>query len=146
MLGFVSITVTSSGGGACGCALPLQPLNASKAALNASAYRATSQIRRVLKCGLPILSGFVADLCSQRSAHGLDHRGEDVSGAPLRADELRLRALRLDLAAQAADLHVDRAVVDLVVVQARQLEQLLARQHALRGREEGDQQVELAVR
>jgi len=49
MLGFVSITVTSSGGGACGCALPLQPLNASKAALNASAYRATSQIRRVLK-------------------------------------------------------------------------------------------------
>jgi hypothetical protein len=49
MLGFVSITVTSSGGAAGGCALPLQPVNASKAALIASAYRATSQIRRPRK-------------------------------------------------------------------------------------------------
>jgi hypothetical protein len=44
-----------------------------------------------------------------------------------------------------SDLHVDRAVVDLVVVQPGQAEQLVARHHPLRCAEECGEQVELAV-
>ena len=51
----------------------------------------------------------------------------------------------LDLAAQAPNLHVDRAVVDLVVVQAREPEDLVAREHALGRGEESSQEIELAV-
>ena len=52
------------------------------------------------------------------SAHRLDRGVEQVAGAALGLDEARMRRVGLDLAAQAQDLHVDRAVVDLGVVQS----------------------------
>jgi hypothetical protein len=55
----------------------------------------------------------------EASTHGLHGGNENVAGVPLGADELRLAALRLELFAQAPDLHVDRAVVHLV--QSREL-------------------------
>ena len=57
-----------------------------------------------------------------RSAHGFDGRRENVSGASLGADERRARALRLDLLAETTNLHVDRSVINLVVVKARSFE------------------------
>src|SRR5439155_10077521 len=78
-------------------------------------------------------------------ADRLDLRGEDVAGAALGADERRLALVGLDLPAQPPDLDVDGAVVDLVVVQAGQAEELVARQHPLRGREERGQEVEFVV-
>ena len=75
----------------------------------------------------------------QRGSHRLHGDVEEVARAALGADECGLVGLLLDLAAQPQDLHVDRAVVD-VVVQAARLEQLVAREHALRRAQEGDQQ------
>jgi hypothetical protein len=49
--------------------------------------------------------------------HGLYGDVEYVTDAALGADVARLGRIRLDLAAQAQDLHVDRAVVHVVVVQ-----------------------------
>src|SRR5882724_10042823 len=51
----------------------------------------------------------------------------------------------LDFPAQPADLHVDRAVVDLVVVQPREAEELVARQHVPRRGKEGGEEVELVI-
>src|SRR5258706_14603722 len=50
------------------------------------------------------------------AANHFDSSGEDVARAALGADELS--GLRFDLPAKAPDLHIDRAIVDLVVVQA----------------------------
>src|SRR3954469_1469282 len=52
---------------------------------------------------------------------------EDITGAALGDDELRMRRVWLDLAAQAQDLDVDGAVVHLRAVHAREIEQLVAR-------------------
>src|SRR3954452_16487846 len=82
---------------------------------------------------------------SPNSAKYFDRYAEDVAGAALGADVLRPRRVGLDLAAQSQDLDVDRAVVDLGGVEARELEQLLARQHALWRGAETLQQVELAI-
>src|SRR5438128_11881609 len=79
------------------------------------------------------------------SIQRLDRRHEDVAGPALGDDELRARRIDLDLAAQAHDLHVDRAVVHLRVVQPREVQELVARQHALRGAAERGEQAELAV-
>src|SRR5688500_3417640 len=81
---------------------------------------------------------------SRRRLHRLDGRVEVVARAAFRADQLGLVGALLDLAAQPQDLHVDRAVVD-VVVQAARLEELVARQDLLRRAQEGDQQRVLAV-
>src|SRR5688500_8819389 len=75
-----------------------------------------------------------------------DRYAEEIAGAALGADVARLGGVFLDLAAQAHDLHVDRAVVDLVVVQPRKVEQLVAREDALRRAEQHDEQAEFAVR
>src|SRR2546425_6787316 len=79
------------------------------------------------------------------SVHGFDGDAEQVTGAPFRADVARLRRILLDLAAQSHDLHVHRAVVDLVVVKPRQVEELVARENAAGRAEQHHQQAELAV-
>src|SRR5262245_7731994 len=75
----------------------------------------------------------------------LDWDREDVARAALGDDERRMRRVGFDLAPQAQDLDVDRAVVDLGVVQPGHVEQLVARQHALRRGEERSEQAELAL-
>src|SRR5882762_9052015 len=84
-------------------------------------------------------------LRTKRSAERLDGHAEDVARTALGPDVLRLRRVRLDLAPQPEDLHIDRAIVNLGAVQAREIEQLLARQHPLRRCAERLQQVQLAV-
>src|SRR6266850_6046677 len=83
--------------------------------------------------------------CSILSMQHFDRHAEDVAGAALGLDVLRLDRVRLDLAPQPEDLPVDRAIVDLGAVQPRKIEQLLARQHPQRRCAERLQQVELAV-
>src|SRR5687768_6587252 len=59
--------------------------------------------------------------------------GEGISDAPHRPDVARLRRVRLDLVADVADVHVDRALVLLegIVVVAHELEQLAAGEDAV---------------
>src|SRR5687767_6870927 len=52
-------------------------------------------------------------LRASASVHRLHRHAEEIAGAALGLDVARLRRVFLDLAAQAHDLHVDRAVVDL---------------------------------
>src|SRR5205807_4242510 len=78
------------------------------------------KVTGVQTCALPIFDG----------------GGKDVTGTAFRPDQLRSGALGLDLLAQPSHLHIDGAVVHLVVVQARELQKLLAREHALRRRSE----------
>jgi transposase InsO family protein len=66
------------------------------------------------------------------SVDRLHRDGEDIAGAALGLDIARPRRIAFDLAAQAADLHVDRAIEDVVVVQPGAAEQLIARESALR--------------
>src|SRR5256885_4172197 len=61
-------------------------------------------------------------------------------------DVARLRGIDLELAPQAHDLRVDGSVVDIVAVQPRHVDELVARQNAMRRRKEYDEQTELAVR
>ena len=77
--------------------------------------------------------------------HDLHLRREHVAGAALGTDQLRRRGIDLDLATQAQDLHIDRAVVDLLAVQPRHLEELVARQHALGFLAQREQQVDLPI-
>src|SRR3954465_5783320 len=53
---------------------------------------------------------------------------EHVAEAPDRLDVLRMRRILLDDLAQARDLHVDRAVEDLVLAPGSELHQLVARE------------------
>src|SRR5262245_8231664 len=80
-----------------------------------------------------------------RSIHDLDRDIEHVTGAALGPDVRGPLGIRLDLAPQPEDLHVDRAVVDLRAVEPREVEQLIAREDAPRRRAECLQQAELAV-
>src|ERR1700739_1679299 len=57
-----------------------------------------------------------------------DRRAEDVAHATLGDDEARMRWIGFDLSAQPQYLHVDRAVVDLVVEYAAGFEQLVTRE------------------
>src|SRR6266446_10809642 len=84
-------------------------------------------------------------LRTKQSAERLDGYAEDIAGAALGPDVLRLRRVRLDLAPQPEDLHIDRAIVNLGAIQPREIEQLLARQHPLRRCAKRLQQVQLAV-
>ena len=68
---------------------------------------------------------WVAYQASHRLAHGHYGRCENISRAALGADELGPHGFRLELPPQASHLHVDRTVVYLVVVQAREVEQLI---------------------
>src|SRR5258706_3130087 len=61
------------------------------------------------------------------SVQDVDRRVEEVPYAALGLDVFGLRWIRLDLATQPEDLHVDRAIVDFRIVQARKIEELFAR-------------------
>src|SRR6266850_1933550 len=90
--------------------------------------------------------------CRQRVASdlavlidSLDRHSELVACAALGPDIARPGRIDFDLFPQAHDLRVHRAVVDLVVVQARAIQNLVATQDALRRVEQGHQEIELAV-
>src|SRR5919197_3920397 len=76
---------------------------------------------------------------------GFYRDAEDVARTALGLDVARLGRIALDLAPQAQDLDVDRAVVDLVVVQPREVEELVARKDAVRRAEHHHEQAEFAV-
>src|SRR5262249_30658871 len=79
-------------------------------------------------------------------SQNLDRSGEEVAGATLRPDELRLAWIDLELAPQTQNLDVHAAIEHFLVVHAAGGEQLLAAQYLLRRLEKGGQQVELAGR
>src|SRR6185295_10855553 len=79
-------------------------------------------------------------------AEDRDWLREHVAGAALGHDQLRVRVVDFELAPQPQNSDVDRAIVDLETVQARSLEQLVPRLHALRSGQERAEQIELAVR
>src|SRR5215471_9022245 len=72
-------------------------------------------------------------------------RYKNISCAALGPDELRVIRVRLEFLPQPPYLYVDRPVIHFIVVQPRQVEQLIARQYALRGGQEGCEQIELTV-
>src|SRR5258705_7560935 len=75
--------------------------------------------------------------------HGLRHGyREAIAEAGHGHDQLRLSGIGLELAAQAADQHVDRAVDRRVFLARDRIQQLLARQNPERCRGEGGEQVE----
>ena len=74
----------------------------------------------------------------------IDPRGELIA-AVAHGLEQRRGAAVAELAAQAADQHVDRAVEHVAVAAAGEIEQLIARQHAPRPVEEGLEQIELGA-
>ena len=67
---------------------------------------------------------------------------EQITGAALRPDVLRLARIGLDLAPQPEDLDIDGAVVHLGAMEPREVEQLLAREHPARRGAERLQQTE----
>ena len=71
---------------------------------------------------------------------------EDVARAALGHDELGLRGIPLDLAPQPQNLNVDRAVIDLVVVHAARLEELISGENSFRRGEQRREQIEFAIR
>ena len=60
-------------------------------------------------------------------------RREQIAGATHGANDRRMGRIRLDLAAQARDPHIDRAVEGFAVARIGQIEQLLARQDSFGG-------------
>ena len=72
--------------------------------------------------------------------------GELISAARHGDDEAWALYVQLDLAAQSQDLHVDAAVVGLAVAPGRELQELVARQHASGLLGKGSQEAELARR
>src|SRR5471030_1817413 len=75
-----------------------------------------------------------------------DGGGEDVAGAAHRLDHRRLLRVVLELAAQPADLDVDRPVEWPGLAVAREIEQAVAAQHLVGVVDEGGEEVELAGR
>src|ERR1700758_2765959 len=84
--------------------------------------------------------------CSRRMAFSVlgDFGHEHVARAAHRLDQFRPLGVRLHLAAQAPDLHVDRAVEGPGVAAARLFEQEVAREDAAGVAHQHAQQVELA--
>src|ERR1700692_2064300 len=80
------------------------------------------------------------------SIENFDRRAERIAHAALGHDELGLRGIGLDLAAQAQYLNVDRAIMDLVVIHPAGLEQWIAREDALWRRQQSREQIEFTVR
>ena len=72
-----------------------------------------------------------------------DVGGKHVAAAPDGLDQLRVAAVGLDLAAQAADLVVDRAVEQVRLAALDHVEQAVAVEHLARVVEERHQQAEL---
>jgi hypothetical protein len=74
---------------------------------------------------------------ARRPGHSVHHRDlriEVVTHTALRPNQARCRRVHLDLAPQAHDLDVNRAVIYMFTLQASALDQLIARQNALRRR------------
>src|SRR6516165_6191804 len=84
-------------------------------------------------------------MAKRPSIDGLDRNGDAIAGTALGDDDPRLGGIALELAPQTQNLNVDRTVVNLVVVTATHLDQLVSRHHAVGGGEQGREQVELAV-
>src|ERR1700730_16013082 len=82
---------------------------------------------------------------ARRSIDDVDPGVEDIPRAALGADVARFRRIALELAPQPQNLRIDRTVVDVVAVQARHVEKLIARQHAIGRSAQNDEQTELAV-
>src|SRR5882672_5214412 len=85
--------------------------------------------KRNTRCAAPTRAGYSA-FEVRALVDGVDRHAEGVARAALGLDVARLGRVLLDLAAQAHHLDVDRAAVDLVIVQPREIEQLVAREDA----------------
>src|SRR2546430_7226808 len=110
-----------------------QPTPTDKSASSANstmAIRRPVKPRRLRKPSRPSMSGL------------LDRAGEDVAGAAHRLDQF---AVALDLLAQPADLHIDRAIERIGLPAARPVHQLLAREHTVGPREKAPEQIELGA-
>jgi hypothetical protein len=66
-----------------------------------------------------------------RSVDYVDPCAEDIPCAALGTDVARFRRIALQLAPQPQYLRVNRAVVDVIAVQARHVQKLIARQNAI---------------
>src|SRR5271154_1472498 len=86
-------------------------------------------------------SGDAADC----SIHDFDGRTEDVADTAFRDDELWLRGILFNFSAQPQYLNVDRPIIDLVVVHAARLQQLIPCKNSLGSGKQGREQVELPV-
>src|ERR1043165_10233442 len=64
------------------------------------------------------------------SVNRIYRHAEEIPRTALGADVARLRRIDLDLAPKAQDPHVDRAGEEFVVVEPREVEELVARQDA----------------
>src|SRR5580704_3789017 len=82
---------------------------------------------------------------SRWSVDGFDGHRDAVAHATFGDDDLGFGGIGLDLAAQPQHLHVYGPVVDLVVVAATHLDQLVAADHPVAGRQQRRQQVEFPV-
>src|SRR5229473_7873151 len=80
-----------------------------------------------------------------RSIDNFNRYAKHVPRAALAEDVARFRGIGLELVSQPHDLSVDRTVVDVVVVQAGHVEELVARKDAMRRAEEHNEEAELAV-
>src|SRR3981081_1794560 len=76
------------------------------------------------------IAGSVSAPCAASGRFGAARR-KQIAGAAHRANDRRMGRIRLDLAAQARDPHIDRAVEGLAVARVGEVEQLLAGQDAL---------------
>src|SRR4029077_14931332 len=84
-------------------------------------------------------------MASACSVHSFDRYRDAVAHAAFGEDDLRFGRIALDLATQSQDLHVDRPIVDLVVVAAAELDQLVAADDPIGGGEQGRKQIEFPV-
>src|SRR5690606_37445402 len=73
----------------------------------------------------------------------MDFGSQAVAAAPDRLDQLGIATVLFDLAAQAADLIVDRAIEQMRLTPLHHVEQTVAIEHLTRMSEEGDEQTEL---
>src|SRR5260221_11978639 len=81
----------------------------------------------------------------RNSVNRLDGEAEHVACAALGPDIARLGRIGFDLAPQPADLHVDGAVEDLVVVQPRKVQQLVPSENALGRGEQDREEIEFCI-
>src|ERR1700741_3313045 len=79
------------------------------------------------------------------SVDNFDPYAKYVPRAALGKDVLRVRRIGLELSPQPQDLRVHRSVIDVIVVQARHVEELVARKHAIGRPEQNHEETELAV-
>jgi hypothetical protein len=103
------------------------------------AVETSSASRRHLACTLCRLSA------RRRSVDDFDRDAEHITGTALGADVAWLRRIRFELAPQSNDLHVDRSVIHVIVMQARHVEKLIPGKNAVRCSEQNNEQAEFAV-